>query len=1128
MQRMRWRVLATCVGLLGCVSFAGAQVTIDFETYTAGNPAAGQDGWTLSDPATTGTGIIIDTDNGPAAGGSKCIELTSPIPGQGLPAYILQKSILDQVPIGGGIVTLQYDIRWTNGQPNNSGLNVRARVYDSATGYGIMPAHWWGLDSQYYGAKDPAGTVKDYVGNLDGYSRQLGNGNPDWHTWKWVIYFGTETGATYGQCLYFELDGERVYRFDSYLPEFTYAADMLRLMLYETDNWDPPADRDIVRFDNLIVEGSPLPSQVPVPDAGPAQNVPGSSIGGVVTLDASGSTDDGSIVHYRWLNLDEADYYQRTIAHTTSPVVDVVLPNDGSYNIRLEVVDDTGLQAYDDTVVTVGSWTPPATDDIWGPFGIKHGDIYGTAQHPYVLPAGKLHMRVLNQRTGLPDPAQDRQLLFDHFGNVYFVTWDGYLKSLTPELVDRWTTEDMGCTRVQALIVGDRYVYSAAMNEDELPGVANGAPVIYAFSKSDGSMIWYADLNLATGEMWPNCEPSGWLMTLYQDKIYIVGDPQFNVDPQTEHGDRYIYQLSASDGTVEWASLLDCGGLANDWRVEGIVAFVPDAYGVGLHGMFFQERSQSEADGIADAVALQIDPTPITGGATVVWGQDAGYADRSYPTYSAVTDKVYMLNQSNWAGQSTWAFDPDTGLIARYATSGYDHPRKPATGLDFNGMTAQLAEDMGEVYSMHDGDGTGANMTMAMRTYDLNLLNPNNPEHGGYFGNRAILMQNADGDTIMLTAHEPWWYDPDGGTVEDRGPTQVVLLNLTQDDGTPTENDLDDGPIYIDDVQLTENSVPQFTETFETYPLGPLPLFPASPWEFTGDAGAPIPEVVVDPDNASNKVLMIDPFGGNSYEVSAVKANFGVSYPVDPYGVVEVTWRQKRADLTDNFWIETRPYVPDPYANSWGVFEWDGGGDSASQKAYGMGGDPDWSPTALLQVDAWEPGYLSWDYLDWVFGMKINGTNEGGVPPVFDTSKTIDSIELGMEATPPTSSGWTPTLFEPAGMCTVSTYDTTIPNDWDWGEAEALSVAPDGSIYFMQFKNWDRRYTRLKVDRLGDMNCDWAVNAYDIDGFICALSPQCDYEAMYPDCDRMLADCNGDGYVNSYDIDGFIALVGGG
>ncbi|MFH1746609.1 MAG: dockerin type I domain-containing protein [Planctomycetota bacterium] len=67
-----------------------------------------------------------------------------------------------------------------------------------------------------------------------------------------------------------------------------------------------------------------------------------------------------------------------------------------------------------------------------------------------------------------------------------------------------------------------------------------------------------------------------------------------------------------------------------------------------------------------------------------------------------------------------------------------------------------------------------------------------------------------------------------------------------------------------------------------------------------------------------------------------------------------------------------------------------------------------------------------------------------------------------------------------------------------------------------------------ECEGLGDMNCDGSVNAYDIDGFICALSPSCDYEGMYPNCYRQYADINGDGEVNSYDIDGFIALVGGG
>lgn len=62
---------------------------------------------------------------------------------------------------------------------------------------------------------------------------------------------------------------------------------------------------------------------------------------------------------------------------------------------------------------------------------------------------------------------------------------------------------------------------------------------------------------------------------------------------------------------------------------------------------------------------------------------------------------------------------------------------------------------------------------------------------------------------------------------------------------------------------------------------------------------------------------------------------------------------------------------------------------------------------------------------------------------------------------------------------------------------------------------------------LGDLNCDGVVNSYDIDPFVCILSPNCDYEQHYPHCDPSLADCNGDGAVNAYDIDVFITLIGG-
>jgi hypothetical protein len=61
----------------------------------------------------------------------------------------------------------------------------------------------------------------------------------------------------------------------------------------------------------------------------------------------------------------------------------------------------------------------------------------------------------------------------------------------------------------------------------------------------------------------------------------------------------------------------------------------------------------------------------------------------------------------------------------------------------------------------------------------------------------------------------------------------------------------------------------------------------------------------------------------------------------------------------------------------------------------------------------------------------------------------------------------------------------------------------------------------------GDLNCDEAVNSYDIDPFVLALSYPDAYLLAYPDCNLLLADCNGDGLVNAFDIDAFVTLLTG-
>jgi hypothetical protein len=59
----------------------------------------------------------------------------------------------------------------------------------------------------------------------------------------------------------------------------------------------------------------------------------------------------------------------------------------------------------------------------------------------------------------------------------------------------------------------------------------------------------------------------------------------------------------------------------------------------------------------------------------------------------------------------------------------------------------------------------------------------------------------------------------------------------------------------------------------------------------------------------------------------------------------------------------------------------------------------------------------------------------------------------------------------------------------------------------------------------GDLNCDGAPNAFDIDPFVLVLTDPDAYAMMYPDCGAALADANGDGAANAFDIDAFVELL---
>ncbi|MCH7871670.1 MAG: hypothetical protein IID33_08200 [Planctomycetes bacterium] len=59
----------------------------------------------------------------------------------------------------------------------------------------------------------------------------------------------------------------------------------------------------------------------------------------------------------------------------------------------------------------------------------------------------------------------------------------------------------------------------------------------------------------------------------------------------------------------------------------------------------------------------------------------------------------------------------------------------------------------------------------------------------------------------------------------------------------------------------------------------------------------------------------------------------------------------------------------------------------------------------------------------------------------------------------------------------------------------------------------------------GDINCDGAIDALDIEPFLVALFEPQSYAGQYPDCDINLADINVDGSIDALDIEHFLNLL---
>ncbi|MBN2447343.1 MAG: ankyrin repeat domain-containing protein [Phycisphaerae bacterium] len=153
------------------------------------------------------------------------------------------------------------------------------------------------------------------------------------------------------------------------------------------------------------------------------------------------------------------------------------------------------------------------------------------------------------------------------------------------------------------------------------------------------------------------------------------------------------------------------------------------------------------------------------------------------------------------------------------------------------------------------------------------------------------------------------------------------------------------------------------------------------------------------------------------------------------------------------------------------------------------------------------PHTLTWEYT------KDSNTSSGSDTAWIDDLEVVDDSTawtdiVALTPVGATSTAWTPPAEGNTYRVRVrAVYGGSTYGDWDESDAD-FEVGPGGVT--------------------GDMNCDGAVDVFDIDAFVLAITNASGYAAAYPECDINLADCNGDASVDVFDIDAFVDTVTGG
>jgi len=490
-----------------------------------------------------------------------------------------------------------------------------------------------------------------------------------------------------------------------------------------------------------------------------------------VVLQGGGSTDDGEIVRYRWtVGWGGAVVYDGPEAE---PLVDLAT---GVHELVLTVFDNDGLRDTDTATYMIGE-RPVILDQVAGPWGIRNGDISSTnaaEQLPCDTSIGEFEVLdtayVNGPSAGLPIEGNGN-VVFDRFGNLYWVSWDKFLESYTPNLHRRWRGHDQGDPKQLggdinngSWIAGIRYIYVVGGGRDD----HGGQPAVYAFEKSTGQLVWETGL---AGEDWAG-HPGRPKVTLYDDKLYVVGE---NILEWVN-----VYGVDAATGNLDWWCPCYVEMQYNELNNPGSVTFVPDVYGPGQHGLFFNQMSTPGipwSDGYADMVAIEVGG----GGCQVVWGPsqniDGPGLEQSFPIYSETTGLLYTpsfknVNGTNWS-RSLYAWQPSatpSPLVATHTPAEDDvgHGWRYNFALDFDGRMVHAPGEWDTIRSyMDNGDGT---FDVAYRSFG------GFSETGWGFEGQGCLLQDQNGDSIYFVTNT----SNDDPNEAYRVPSKLLAINLSE------------------------------------------------------------------------------------------------------------------------------------------------------------------------------------------------------------------------------------------------------------------------------------------------------------------------------------------------------------